>query len=61
MVSLTRQTTTRREKRHQSMGKKRKKGLAASGTPAFPVHPDGYDASAADAKPAADDSEPTTK
>ncbi|MCH2109172.1 MAG: hypothetical protein MK135_07575 [Polyangiaceae bacterium] len=51
MVSLTRHTKTRREMRRQSMGKLTKKARAQAGTPAFPVHPEGYDPKAADAKP----------
>jgi hypothetical protein len=50
MVSNTRQSQTRREMRHQSMGRGAAKLRAKLGTPAFPVHPPGYDANAPDAR-----------
>jgi len=51
VVSSTKQTTRRRQLRSSQRGRWNKK-LGAS-TPVFPVHPDGYDATAPDAKPAA--------
>lgn len=52
MVSSTRQTQTRREIRGKSAGRAAKRARGKAGTPAFPVHPEGYDPQAADAKPA---------
>lgn len=49
MVSNTRHSQTRREMRHQSMGRAAAKARARAGTPAFPIHPAGYDESAPDA------------
>lgn len=51
MASNTKQTTRRRQlnERRANRSDKRKRFLA--GTPAFPVHPEGYDPKAADAKP----------
>lgn len=57
MVSNTRQSETRREMRHQSMGRAAAKVRARNGTPAFPVHPPGYDESAPDARKAQGTSE----
>ena len=54
MVSLTGKTTTRREIRAKTAGRAARSQRAKSGTPAFPVHPEGYDSKAADAKPSAD-------
>jgi hypothetical protein len=54
MVSSTRQTERRRNIRARSAGAARKRLAARSGTPKFPVHPDGYDAKAADARPKKD-------
>jgi len=53
MVSYTRQTQTRREMRAKSAGRRDKRARAQAGNPAFPVHPEGYDPTAPDAKPAA--------
>jgi len=52
MVSNTQQTKRIRKRRRQAMGRKRKRLFRVQGTPSFPIHQDGYDASAADAKPA---------
>lgn len=52
MVSSTRQTQTRREIRGKSAGRGQKRARGKTGTPAFPVHPEGYDSKAADAKKA---------
>lgn len=51
MVSYTRQTRTRRELRAKAAGRARKRTRAQAGTPAFPIHPEGYDPTAPDAKP----------
>ncbi len=51
MVSLTAKSTTRREIRAKSAGRAARAKRAKQGTPAFPIHPDGYDAKAPDAKP----------
>jgi hypothetical protein len=50
MVSLTGKTTTRREIRAKTAGRSTRTQRGKSGTPAFPVHPEGYDPKAADAK-----------
>lgn len=55
MVSYTRQTTTRREIRAKSAGRAAKRARAKAGTPAFPIHPEGYDSQAPDARPAVQD------
>jgi hypothetical protein len=51
MVSLTAKSTTRREIRAKSAGRATRAKRAKQGTPAFPVHPAGYDLNAADSKP----------
>jgi hypothetical protein len=53
MVSNTKQTKRIRSRRDKGAGKVRKRLMRRTGTPAFPVHPEGYDAKAADAKPVA--------
>jgi hypothetical protein len=52
MVSLTRQTKRRRRMRQNNQGRDRKRVEGTASTPAFPVHPEGYDPKAPDAKPA---------
>ncbi len=52
MSSLTTQTKCRRRIRHAKAGSAHKKTRAKHGTPAFPIHPKGYDPNAPDAKPA---------
>ncbi|RLB58012.1 MAG: hypothetical protein DRI90_17255 [Deltaproteobacteria bacterium] len=51
MVSNTKQTKKIR-RRHLKKGGKRRKNMVrrTGGTPAFPIHPEGYDPSAPDAK-----------
>jgi hypothetical protein len=39
--------------KQSTAGKRNKRTLRKNGTPAFPIHQAGYDAKAADAKPAA--------
>jgi hypothetical protein len=53
MVSATQQSFRIRRRKHRTAGKRRKRDERAHGTPAFPIHPVGYDPKAADAKPAA--------
>ena len=53
MVSATQQTQRIRRRKARTAGTVRKRDARAHGTPAFPVHPTGYDVAAADAKPVA--------
>lgn len=53
MVSSTQQFDRIRKRKQSTAGKRNKRERRALGTPAFPVHPVGYNPSAADAKPAA--------
>jgi hypothetical protein len=53
MVSATQQSFRIRRRKARTAGLRRKRDERAHGTPAFPVHPEGYDAKAADAKPQA--------
>ena len=53
MVSNTGQTKAIRKNRDKKAGRKRKRLMTKRGTPTFPVHPEGYDPKAADAKPPA--------
>lgn len=50
MVSNTQQFERIRKRKKTTAGKRNKRTLRRLGTPAFPVHPAGYDASAPDAK-----------
>jgi hypothetical protein len=50
MVSSSQQFERIRKRKATTNGKRNKRERRAMGTPAFPVHPVGYDASAADAK-----------
>lgn len=52
MVSLTCQSARRRLIRKKTAGKANKKALVRRGTIAFPIHPEGYNPNAADAKKA---------
>ena len=52
MVSSTQQFERIRKRKQTTSGKRNKRERRRLGTPAFPVHQDGYDAKAADAKPA---------
>jgi hypothetical protein len=53
MVSYTQQTDRRRAIRHKRAGKRTATLREKFGsTPRFPIHPEGYDPNAADAKPA---------
>jgi hypothetical protein len=53
MVSSTQQFERIRKRKQTTAGKRNKRERRALGTPAFPVHPAGYNPSAPDAKPAA--------
>ena len=52
MVSSTQQFERIRKRKATTNGKRNKRERRAMGTPAFPVHPVGYTAGAADSKPA---------
>lgn len=51
MVSRSQKTKRRRYNRDRDLGRARKRKAAQEGTPVFPLHPEGYDPNAADAKP----------
>jgi hypothetical protein len=51
MVSPTTQTETIRRRKRTTSGKQNKRSAAKFGTPVFPIHPEGYNPSAPDAKP----------
>jgi hypothetical protein len=53
MVSATQQSFRIRRRKARTCGTQRKRDERAHGTPAFAIHPEGYDPQAADAKPAA--------
>lgn len=53
MVSATQQTQRIRKRKARRCGTERKRNERAHGTPAFPIHPAGYDPSAPDARPQA--------
>jgi hypothetical protein len=50
MVSSTQQTSRIRRRKQATSGKAGKAARRRLGTPAFPVHPAGYDATAPDAR-----------
>lgn len=50
MVSATQQTERIRKRKARRSGTDRKRQERAHGTPAFPIHPAGYDPSAPDAR-----------
>jgi hypothetical protein len=50
MVSSTQQYERIRKRKQTTNGKKNKRARLKVGTPAFPIHQDGYDTKAADAK-----------
>jgi hypothetical protein len=52
MVSSTQQFERIRKRKASKAGKRNKRDLRRNGTPAFPIHQEGYDAKAADARPA---------
>lgn len=53
MVSSTQQTQRIRHRKQTTGGKWNKRSRRRNSTPAFPIHPAGYDPKAADAKPQA--------
>ena len=53
MVSATQQTERIRTRKARRGGTTNKRARRAHGTPAFPIQPEGYDTTAADAKPVA--------
>ena len=53
MVSPTQQTSRIRRRKATTQGKVGKRQRRLANTPIFPVHPEGYDPKAADARPAA--------
>jgi hypothetical protein len=52
MVSSTQQFERIRKRKMTTSGKRNKRERRKIGTPAFPVHPEGYSATAPDSKPA---------
>ena len=52
MVSSSQQFERIRKRKQTTSGKRNKRERRALGTPAFPIHPEGYSATAADARPA---------
>lgn len=52
MVSSTKQTDRRRRLKQSSQGRANAKARLKVGTPAFPIHPEGYSKDAPDAKKA---------
>jgi hypothetical protein len=53
MVSATQQTQRIRQRKARTAGGRRKRTERLHGTPPFPIHPEGYDPTAADALPKA--------
>ncbi len=51
MVSSTQQNERIRKRKTTTAGKRNKRTLRRLGTPSFPVHLEGYDKNAADARP----------
>ncbi len=56
MVSSTRQTENRRNMNKSRAGRDKKRARAKHSTPAFPVHPEGYDPKAPDARKSSQES-----
>lgn len=52
MASNTQQTRRRRQLNERGANRADKRKRALAGTPKFPIHPEGYDPNAADAKKA---------
>jgi hypothetical protein len=50
MVSSTQQFERIRKRKQSTAGKRNKRTLRRLGTPAFPIHPEGYDVNAPDAR-----------
>lgn len=53
MVSSTQQFDRIRKRKQTTAGKRNKRDKRRLGTPAFPIHQDGYSTTAADSKPTA--------
>jgi len=51
MVSCTQQSSRIRARKTRKNGVKTKRANRAQGTPPFPIHPEGYDPKAQDARP----------
>jgi len=51
MVSSSQQYERIRKRKMTTSGKRNKRDRRRMGTPLFPIHPEGYDAKAPDAKP----------
>ncbi len=51
MASNTQKTRRRRQMNERRANRADKRKRALAGTPTFPIHPEGYDPKAADAKP----------
>jgi hypothetical protein len=51
MVSSTQQFERIRKRKATTNGKRNKRERRRLGTPKFPIHPEGYNTAAADAKP----------
>lgn len=51
MVSLTQQVERIRKRKAKNSGKQNKRLRRRVGTPVFPIHLEGYDSKAADARP----------
>ena len=60
MVSSTQQTSRIRRRKQTTNGKAGKATRRRLGTPAFPVHPAGYDANAPDARRESDPQAPSS-
>jgi len=54
MVSPTQQTETVRRRKERKRAKTHRMALKRRPTPAFPIHPEGYDPNASDARSNAD-------
>ncbi|MCC6556518.1 MAG: hypothetical protein IT372_26465 [Polyangiaceae bacterium] len=61
MVSATQQTQRIRKRKARTSGTARKRHERAHGTPAFPIHPAGYDPNAPDARRQAAPAETSAK
>ena len=61
MVSATQQSSRIRQRKARTAGTRRKRFERAHGTPKFPIHPEGYDPNAPDARRTAKPGEASTK
>jgi hypothetical protein len=60
MVSRTQQVERIRQRKRTQNGKRNKLARLRIGTPAFAVHPEGYDPNAPDARPAQSSAKPAS-